>query len=690
MVLFSSLHDRRRWAGLAVVLAVLASTSACSSPEPTEPTPQDTFEFSFNFDTTPPADVDEDLISDAAAEIEDADVVGVVGVVGVALEVTPVLDLGTRVAMVVQVTRANAEPGPPQDGEVVEWTIDGQLVEPGPKFTASGTVQLSVTLWKGAKTGEVLLTGVRPGTAMVGVRVAGIDASAVQVTVGWPAAQGMGIGVVDTQAWAAGERTADSEDTIKLAAGNLLTIQFPASAIGGAEFDFAKVPAKGTLKVSTVLPALGNLQMKLVAGRLWVDQVDKGQFRGTFVGTTADLKPMVGVFAVARDGKFGVDLLGEPVKVKTSVVPIHEELTTGDHFSRASLFAVGGGQAVLTFRHIQGTTKGDLVRIKVDAATGVLDESLPPLVVGAGTWQQNPPKPLQGVGYAAAATSEGQLLAVWEGRDGKGVLPLGIWMRPIGPDGALQGDAAILVATDACDGSCQPRIAALPSSRWVIAWAVPNGQGIRARRVQGDLTFIDDKPVQIVPSPATSASLAVLDDKVALAWRHPNEGSEFRIFTDTLTATNPEQYLNGGVDLDPEPAIVGMTAPVGFVALFVGGSPATLRFRRIDLSGTKVGPADVDLAAGVDRVVAAAGKPSQLALIERVPGAGGAGVMRIRKLAFTSSTDPGKQLGPALEVPVGTNLPVRAEICYVPEADVYVAAWSGEAASEGVWILRFR
>lgn len=687
MVLISFWHVRRRSVRLAAVLAALALASACSSPEPSEPTPQDTYEFSFVLDTTPPPDVDEDLIPDVEAEIDDANVVGVVGV---ALEVTPALDLGTRAAVVVQVTRTGADPGPPQDGELVEWTIDGQPVEPGSKFASAGTAQSPITLWKNNKTGEVLLAGLRPGTATVGVRVSGIDAPAIPVSVGWPAAQGMGIGVVDTQAWAAGERTADSEDTIKLAAGNLLTIQFPASAKGGTEFDFAKVPAKGALKVSTVLPTLGNLKMNLVAGRLWVDQTDKGLFRGTFVGTTADLKPMAGVFVVPRDGKFGVDLLGEPVKVKTSIVPVHEELTTGDHFSRASLFAVGGGQAVLTFRHIQGTTKGDLVRVKVDAATGVLDESLPPLVVGAGTWQQNPPKPLQGVGYAAAATSEGQLLAVWEGRDGKGALPLGIWMRPIGPDGALQGDAAISVATDACDGGCQPRIAALPGSRWVVTWAVPNGQGIRARRVQNDLTFIDDKPVQVVPSTTSGVSLAVVDDKVALAWRHPKEGPEFRIFTDALTATNPEQYLNGGVDLDPEPAIVGMTAPVGFVALFVSGSPATLRFRRIDLSGTKLGPADVDLAPGVDRVVAAAGKPSQVALIERVPGPGGAGAMRIRKLAFTSTSDPGKQLGPAIEVPVGTNLPVRAEICYVPEADVYVAAWSGEAASEGVWILRFR
>jgi hypothetical protein len=100
------------------------------------------------------------------------------------------------------------------------------------------------------------------------------------------------------------------------------------------------------------------------------------------------------------------------------------------------------------------------------------------LVVGAGTWQQSPPKPLQGIGYASAATSEGQLLAVWEGRDGKGAQPLGIWMRPFAGDGTLQGDAAISVATDACDGGAY-RDRGAAQSRGGSSQAVPGGQGTR-------------------------------------------------------------------------------------------------------------------------------------------------------------------------------------------------------------------
>jgi hypothetical protein len=29
-------------------------------------------------------------------------------------------------------------------------------------------------------------------------------------------------------------------------------------------------------------------------------------------------------------------------------------------------------------------------------------------------------------------------------------------------------------------------------------------------------------------------------------------------------------------------------------------------------------------------------------------------------------------------------------ICYVPEADTFVVAWSGDGNSEGVWVQRFR
>lgn len=641
---------------------------------------------------------------------------------------TATVEVAQKSALLLTIQRKTGVQGPPQGTEVVTFLVDGKPLALGAALAVEGTAQPAVSVWKSSEPGKFWLAGARPGMATVVAQVDGVASQPVTVQVTWPSAPLVRMVLPTAQGATTLQRVADSPDTLRFdgttlgAGGMKITLRVPAQGKPGDSFDLEKPPAVGTVQVKATVSELGGLKLDLVKGRVWLDQVDKGLYRGTFLGTAASLAPIAGVFVVERDGLFGVDMLDDPQGIAISVKP---EPSPGIHASRATLSPIGNGRALLTYRLIENVTKARLVRVVIDAKTGALDTSWAPLVDKAPTFLVDPTDPGQtvpipGVGYSQAATSAGKWLTVWEGRAGPDpfgkVAPNQVWYRTFdADDGTLGGEGATVVATDECSGQCRPQVVGLPNSRWLIAWSAPDGQGIRARRVNGNLTFADAKTVQIVQPPATGVSLAALDANVALAWTLPEDRPQFRLFSDLLLSNGPEQDLGLGAPGLRGPAMVALATPPSFLAIFASGgkgpSPVACadatpkcegggvcdgkvcslgaQFRRIGLTAGKLGSADVDLAPGVDRVVAVAGKAGQVAEIERLPTTSQP-QLRLRKLQVQKAADPGAQLGSEVLLSAASKSPLQAALCYVPEVDVYVLAWSGDASSDGVWIQRFR
>ena len=646
---------------------------------------------------------------------------------------TATVAIAEKIALQIEVMREIDDAvvsGPPDAKELPTFQVDGQPLALGATIVEAGP-QPAVSIWKGLESGKLKfwIAGARPGDAKVVVLVAGVASEPIAVHVTYPTALGVRMTLPTGQGATPALRVADAPETIQVKGATIgkggltVTLRFPASAKPGDSFNFEKTPASGSVQVKATVADLGEQPVNLLKGRIWIDQVDKGLFRGTFLGTEANLSPVAGVFILERDGKFGIDVLDEAQVIETSTKPAP---TTGIHASRATLSAIGGGRALLTYRHIKDASQATLVRVLIDAKTGSLDKSWPPLVTQVPTCEviDNECNPLPGVGYSTSAMSAGKLLTTWEGRSGKDpfgqTAPNQVWYRIIGNDGELLGDAATVVATDDCSGQCRPQVVALPSSRWLIVWSAPGGQGIRSRRVNGNLTFADDDVVQIVQAPATGVSVAVLEANVALAWSLPNDHPQFRLFlagATGLNANQQEQTLGLGALGSRTPQIVALAPPVAsFLAAFSttgsGGKPVACaedgkcpgggvcngkvcsngaQFRRIDLKAAKLGSGDIDLAANVDRLVAVSGKLGQVAALERVPPIEKTPQqLRLRKLNVTGAADPGSQLGGEIVLSAASKSVLQPALCYVPEADVYVLAWSGDATSDGVWIQRFR
>jgi hypothetical protein len=640
---------------------------------------------------------------------------------------TTTLEVAEKTGLQLTIQRKSGKSGPLQPGEGLTFLVDGNPLALGASMAAEGVPQPAVSVWKSSEPGKYWLAGARPGKAIVVAQVDGVAADPVEVQVGWPAAPIVRMTLPTATGKTTLKRVADAVDTIRMegstlgASGLTITLRFPVVAKPGDVFDLEKPPATGTVQVKATVADLGGLKLDLLKGRVWLDQVDKGWYRGTFLGTAASLAPIAGVFEVERDGKFGVDMLDDPQLIEASTKPVP---VTGVHASRATLSPIGNGKALLTYRRIDNVTTASLVRVVIDAKTGAIDKTWIPLVFKAPTVLVDDANPdgtaIPGVGYANSAASAGKWLTTWEGRSGPDPFgqpqPNQLWYHTFDPtDGTLGDEGATVVATDDCSGQCRPQIVGLPNSRWLIAWSAPDGQGIRARRINGNLTFAESKVVQIVQPPATGASLAALDANVALAWTLPEDRPQFRLFSDLLLSNGPEQDLGLGAPGSRGPALVALATPPSFLAIFSSGgkgpSPAACagtepkcpaggvcdgaicslgaQFRRIGLTASKLGPADVDLAPGVDRVVAVAGKAGQVAEIERLPTTK-LPQLRLRKLLVQKVADPGAQLGTEVLLAAKSTAPIQPVLCYVPESDVFILAWSGDATSEGVWIQRFR
>ncbi len=209
--------------------------------------------------------------------------------------------------------------------------------------------------------------------------------------------------------------------------------------------------------------------------------------------------------------------------------------------------------------------------------------------------------------------------------------------------------------------------------------------------IDGNNLSSPEKTVTVAPAPATNPSLDSWEAHVGIAWRHPTQGSYVRLYSDSLVSNGPEQLV-GGIAVNPAaPAIAALAEPSSFSVLF--SAPAgTLKQRRVDLNAAFISDKDVTLGTQVARFAAAAGKNGQVAIVERLSGvAANQPQLRLRKVVATQFNDAGAQLGPEVLLPASVSAyPLDPVICYVPEADAFVVAWSGDGNSEGVWVQRFR
>lgn len=622
------------------------------------------------------------------------------GVVAVQAEVTATLDLGSKAPLNVTVQRDDGS-GAPKTGEAVTFSVDGQPVEVGGKPGPMDQPPAHLAVWKTATAGSYWLVGVRPGKGQLSVSVGGVASEPVEVEVGTPASAGLKMVLAGAEGSCPGARTKDSDDTIRLEGkvfgkgGLTLTVRFPSAAQAGDAFDLDKAsPKGGFVQVSAVMPDLGGQQVKVVTGRVWLDQVEKGWFRGSFLGNSAANLPVAGVFSVERNGTFGVDLLAEAEQLAASSTD--QWTATGEHDSRASISALGG-QAVLTWRHISNVTSADLVRRSIDPQSGFVAE-MPPLVTKAvaqilvddGSGALVPKPTGEFFGGVALAESGGKRLAVWEGKPAaKSASPYQISGQFLGADGKPEG-AIVAISADQCWGSCRPRLVALPSTHFLVAWGVPTG-GVKAVILDGNDLANPEKTVIVAPPPATGPSLASWEAHVGIAWRHPTQGTYARLYSDAMSSNGPEQLLGGTVINAAAPAIAAIAEPASFTALF-SAPVGTLKQRRIGLDAALIGSGDVALGSQVARFVAAAGKGGQVAIVERLSGvAANQPQLRLRKVVATQNGDVGAQLGSEVILPASVSkYPLEPVICYVPEADTFVVAWSGDGNSEGVWVQRFR
>ncbi len=632
-------------------------------------------------------------------------------VLAVNAQTAPSVKLGTTMALKVVVDHNVGVDGAPKSLEVVTFWVDGNEVAVGVTLAPTAKGQAPIAIWQTGNAGDYLIAGVRPGTAKLVVKVDGIAAEAVSVDVVWPDGLFIGGSTPAVTGQAPAKRVDEvAPDTVKIV-GQLFApggvdaaLRFPTTAKNGDSFDFGSAPAKGSLSINLTIvsPTSENFPASAVFGRLWIDQADKGFFKGTFLGKTTDQSPVVGAFVIERDGNFGIDVLDEATLVEASA----DVLPDSDlHASRVSVNAIGDGKALLTWRRIKNVTQAEIARWIIDAKTGEAVKTLPPLVSGnVGPWQMQPDPAQDPVfGSVTAGVSNKKILVAWEGKNGMNSFsapaPSGVWMRAMDSDGTLSTSGVfadgkpIALSDDVCNGSCHPQILTLPNASFLVIWSPTTG-GIRARRIDGAFGFKETNPLQLVAPPATAASASVLDSTLGLMWRDPVQGAFMKVYTinpGALSSSAQEIQIGQTVANAPMPGlgIFSGNAP-GFLSYAIDGIPATtLKMRRIGFDNSPVvGEITVDQAIGAIRV--AAGESPQVVVLQQDADVKSTTPLRLRKFSTQSPIDGGTQLGATIALGAKSAVPLVPALCYVPETDVYIAAWAGDFKSEGVYFQRFR
>lgn len=649
--------------------------------------------FELKTETTPPG-TDTVVQADAAPTIAS---------VAASAESTQLI-LGERTRLIVKVTWSDGAVTDPPDKAKLALRYGEVTIGFGPTLAVDAKSQPPVSLWKGDTPGDFFAAAVRPGSGEVVVSVDGVEAPPLTFDTSYPTLPDVRISLPAGGGAAAGIRETDSDAQIRLTTNTIgptglkSTIRFPAFAKAGDHFDIESPPQGAVLQINATIGAVGALQVSVPAGRVWIDQTDKGMFRGSFLGQTAQLFPIVGSFVVQRNGEFGLDILEDPVLLAESTAPNIN--TPGSHVGRASASALSDGRVVLSWRVIKDVTKADLVRKVLDTKTGVLTD-LTPLVFEANTAYKDSVSgsTTQGtaLGWSSVAESQGKIMAVWEGRATKGVTqPNQITLQQLDPTTLDKMGEPWVVSDEDCSGQCRPQIHRLPNSRWLIVWGKADGSGLRARRMDGNLQFSEGKPVELIQVPASRPSAAVIEDNVAVIWRTPDAGIWYKLYTSGLSALAPEQQLTGNLAGLPAPSVSAILEPPSFAGVFA--EPAsTLLYRRINLSGAEIGTEDLPLGTGITHNSSAGGQLGQVVIATRVDTGKGADAATKNQLRLTKVNTPtpsitGAVLGPVYEVPNSNGeWVVEPTLVYAAATNTYVLIWGGDDKGKAqVWVQRFR
>lgn len=710
---------------LIALASSLLLAAACSQAQQTTPdvvNDQDAPDTSFGFEVKVTQDVptvQEDLgpHADSAPDVA-PDVPVQTDVLSVATQAATTVKLGGTTTLKLVVDHNLGVDGAPNPTEKIVFQVNGKPLATGLVLAANPKDQPPIAIWQTADPSEYRLAGVRPGTAKLVVTIDGVVSPETSITAEWPD------GVVITGATAALTGSSPAKridevapDTVKVtgqlfAPGGLdSTVRFPAAAQNGDSYELGKGTATGSLSINLMIVSAkgANEPATPLAGRLWLDQTDKGYFKGVYLGKTLDQTPVVGAFVIERDGNYGIDMLDDPTLVEATIgAPSVVKPESDLHASRVSVNPIGNGKALLTWRRIKAVTQAEIAMWIIDAKTGQTVTTLPPLVQGnvGPNAAQADPYGYPVFGWVAAGVSNKKTLLAWEGKNGFDPFavppqpaPSGIWIRALEADGSLTktgtfgANKPIPVSDDVCDGSCFPQIVTLPNARFLVIWSPTTG-GIRARRLDGDFSFTDTSPIQLASPPATLASASVLDAILGLTWRDPQLGTFMRVFTinpTALTSIAQETAIGAATTGGPNPGlgIFGGGAP-GFLAFALDGSPATnLKMRRIGFDNNPVvGEIAVDTGVGAIRVQS--GESPQVVVLQVQSDKSVAAPLRLRKFTTSSPIDGGTQMGPTVNLGAKSSVALVPSLCYVPEVDIYIAAWGGDYESEGVYFQRFR
>ncbi len=579
--------------------------------------------------------------------------------------------------------------------------VNGQAQTVGFDLAAGAAAVQPVAVWKD-KAGALRLVALRPGSASVVAQIGTATSPPATLEVGWPEGDGIWAAVPDAAGKTDAEQIFDVPEATKISgstigAGGLdASVRFASSSTGGNVLELGKAP---TLAVAAGFADLAGTKYSGAQGWIWIDQTNKGVFRGTAWVRSTSLKPMAVAFRIERNGTFGIDPLDEAATELAKSDNI--EPTTGTHHSRVSVLvgAPGKHRFHLVWREIENGLKARLRRVDVDAKTGAIDTTQPPLLDELNAYDTTPDVPAAAIGSVRLAWSSGKGLLVWEGRDGKGATkPHRLYAALVDADLAFLTPSFAL-SEDACAGSCRPEVRGLSSGRFLVVWSGPNG-GVFARRIKGILEAGALSPVETpaltISASGKDSSLAVHGTNVLLTWFDPDEGPVWRLYQDkatgSLSATAPAQGFGVSSPQAPPVSLDALTLATGapnllFATAWIDLLPSQTTFTRsVGLDGNAIGKATEAPGLAWDQILARAGKPGQLLLIGRPAD----GAIVARKRSYQSYGDVGSNLGEITTFHEGSADAVDASYGWNPDVDTWLVAWSGKQKSKGVWMRRFR
>ena len=218
----------------------------------------------------------------------------------------------------------------------------------------------------------------------------------------------------------------------------------------------------------------------------------------------------------------------------------------------------------------------------------------------------------------------------------------------------------------------------LPNARFLVLWS-PEGGGIRAQRVEGDYTFTDKNPTQLLTAPATAGRAVVSDAIMGLTWTTPTDGAFIRVFNINPTgiSSSVQEMAIGTTTANapmPGAGIFGVGAP-GFLAFALDGMPANnLKMLRVDFSNTPV-TAETPVETGLGAIHVQAGEDPQVLVLQQQADSTSANPLRLRKFTKTVSTDEVVQLSQVVNLGAKSSVP-SCSIAHTgaPEASATVNA----------------